>query len=232
MKKYLTAVLFVIGIYSYSQEHKNRFMINGSIQYADYHSLNKRDFGNNSKGEYLHLNTNSAGGINFGYFLSNNFAVGISGSVSSSELTARSDANMNYFSEYTSKYIEKGCGVFARYNHTIVSSKLGFFLQLNTRYSWGDMNTTSTSMDLNGNHITIKGFTKNTGTFTALNPGIIYFINNKFSVESMLGSIYYASGKSKSDDENINEKTSRFGADFYLTTISLGFSYYFGGKKA
>jgi hypothetical protein len=48
----------------------------------------------------------------------------------------------------------------------------------------------------------------------------------------MLGSIYYASGKSKSDDENINEKTSRFGADFYLTTISLGFSYYFGGKKA
>jgi hypothetical protein len=227
IKKCLPAILLFVSICSYSQENKNKFMINGHMQYSHYGLLEKPS---TSTDEHLDLVNNGSGGINFGYFLSTNFAIGISGSVSNFAVTTKSRTNNSAF-EYGSNYIEKGCGIFARYNHAFPNSKFGFFLQLSSLYYWGDVNDNIPYLDPNGNLITVKHTTKNTAIATTFNPGVIYFINNKFSVESALGSIYYASGKSV-DDKNYNEKFSDLSADFYLNSINLGFSYYFGGKKA
>jgi hypothetical protein len=232
IKNYLTAILLVITIYSYSQENKNKFMINGNAQYSDQYMIKKINHSNNTIGKYSDSYKNSHGAINFGYFLSNNFAIGISGSVNSSISYSRREDNKKYLSEYTDNNIEKGCGIFARYNHILDSSKFGFFFQLGTHYYWGTMKTTSPTMDSQGNIITIKRTTTHTQLLALLNPGIVYFINNKFSVESALGSIYYTSDESEPTDTNTVEKNSKLGFDFNLTTISLGFSYYFGGKKA
>jgi hypothetical protein len=229
IKKYLTAILLVMSIYGYSQENKNRFMINGNVQY--FHSNDQYKY---SPGIYTNdfLNSRSTAGVNFGYFISNNFALGISESISKFLYASTSEyqTNPNYSSSYSS--INKDCGIFARYNQVIHSSKFGFFLNLYTGYSWYDMNSSNTYQDPNSGQITNKKYSRYTGLKVSLDPGIIYFINSKFSVESTLGSVFYQIGKSKQNDIYVTDKITELGASFSLRTVSLGFSYYFGGKKS
>ncbi len=222
-KKYLTAALLVLSMCTFSQENKNRFMINGSVHYSNEHLTDKMNSSN-----YSDSYGNNSGGVNFGYFLSNNFAVGISGAINRSITKNRSNTN-GLDRDYN--YTEKDCGIFARYNHPFKSGKLGFFLQLGVHYLWGDEHTIFFHNINSGSVIASEVSKKHMGFLAILNPGIIYFINNKFSIESSLGSIYSGSDNVKYSNGPTNEKKFRLGADFYLTTINLGFTYYFGGKK-
>jgi hypothetical protein len=227
-KENLIAVILAISFYSYSQENKNRFMIKGDVRYSgsnDRSSHNLDTYHNN------HLSGHSSAGINLGYFVSNNFAIGLLGSIGKSSSGSTSNSATPYSYEFTSTYSYTGGGIFARYNQVLPTGKLGFFLQLNTSYSKGYANDASTYLDQMGQLISTKGYSKSKEANVSLNPGIIYFINSKFSVESTLGSVYYRASKSKHDDIDFTQ-ASGFGAGFSLKTINLGFSYYFGGKKA
>lgn len=201
-------------------------MINGNVHYSNDNFSREMNQYKNSD-----LDVISSGGVNLGYFLSNNFAIGVSGSVNNYNSTHNAH-DLNYSFEHTSNFAQKACGIFARYNHTLKSGKLGFFLQLGTQYIWGDEHITDIQKDPSWPYlVTYKDFAKHNGALVILNPGLIYFINKKFSVESSLGSIYSSSDKAKSSINPINEKTTKFSADLYLTSINLGFTYYFGGKK-
>jgi hypothetical protein len=229
IKKYLTAVLLFISIYGYSQENKNRFMINGNVQYSHFNDQNKY-----YPDLYIddYSNRNSAAGVNFGYFISNNFALGVFGSLNKFTYTSASEYHSNFNSSYNSAYMNKACGVFARYNHVLHNSKFGFFLNLSIGYNWNNTNSSNSYQDPNAGQITKKEYSKYSGLKASLNPGIIYFINSKFSVESTLGSVYYSIGKLRQDDVYFANKITELGASFSLRTVSLGFSYYFGGKKS
>jgi hypothetical protein len=227
-KNYLIAVLLAISFYSFAQENKNKFLINGNAHYSNYH---QRDKYNLSESAYDYLSQQRMGGLNFGYFITNDFVIGISGAINRITGVADAGDKKNYFykSSFTDDYT--ACGIFTRYNHALQGGKFGFFLQLNANYIKGNSTNMNSQQSPNSDLVTTKAYRKYSRINTNLNPGIIYFINSKFSVESSLGSIFYEIGKSKEDDTYFINKASGFGINFSLTTINMGLSYYFGGKK-
>jgi hypothetical protein len=207
-------------MFVYSQDNKGKFMIRGSAGYNNSSIIKKYNYTN----EYR--NSLVSAEVNFGYFLSNNFAVGISGAVNHFKFVNKASDNPSYI-RYGNTYSEKGAGIFVRYNRTLHNTKFGVFFQLNTHYYWINEIDISTTLNANGKPENITKITKGTRINTNLNPGLIYFINNKFSIESTLGSLYYAVEKSKSAAMLRHKKTIKTGADFSLTNINLGFTFYF-----
>jgi hypothetical protein len=224
VKKYLIGTFLLSCLFVHSQDNKGKFMIRGSAGYSNSNIIKKYPQNNGLTDEYK-TNLVSAD-VNFGYFLSNNFAVGISGAVNHFKFINKSN-NLPGYTKYGNTYSEKGAGIFARYNRTLHKSKFGVFLQLNAQYYWINEIDISTTLNANGKPENVTKVTKGTRIQTNLNPGLIYFINNKFSVESTLGSLYYSVEQSKSTTMLIKKKNIKTGADFSLTNINLGFTYYF-----
>lgn len=220
IKKIAVFVLFLICMQLNAQENKNKWMINGAVNY----------FQNNTDIYYLPdlklKQSNTFVGVHLGYFITNNFALGIlnEGSASVHEVIT-SDTSASVTSQYSTSYSP---GIFAKYNRQIQSSRFGFFLQLDSKYSW-EKNRFKT---ITGN----SDFTRtsaSTGIVISLTPGIIYFINKKISIETSFGNLgvssldgYDSNAIVKRKAINVNLKTN-----FSLATMNFGFTYYFGCKK-
>ncbi len=229
IKKYLTGILLLYSIYRYSQGNKNKFMINGNILYGGDKYLNKSP---RSEFESKNNYRTSAGAAHVGYFISNNFAIGILSSFSEMKSYGSSSYQQTQSSTYESINHKNAVGIFARYNHAINASKFGFFLQLEGTYATGRIKNTYSNLNQNGELFEQKNSGKEKEETVAIYPGIFYFLNSKFSVESSLGSVYYIQGTSENSEVDVIHKNSSFGASFSFTSINLGFSYYFGGKKS
>jgi hypothetical protein len=218
IKKYLIGIFMLLCMFAHSQANKGKFMIQGSAGYHNSGVLSTYGAFSEKYSRNFVL-----ADVNFGYFLSNNFAVGISGSTIYNKSIDIPDPHVNQL-KYVNTHSENGVGVFARYNHTLHDSKFGFFLQLNARHYW--INQMDALIMMNGDPSN-KNVTKGTRIYSSLSPGLIYFINNKFSVESTLGSLYYTLEKSKSPSLAIEKTYTSTGIDFSLTQINFGFTYYF-----
>jgi hypothetical protein len=222
IKNYLIGTFLLSCMFVYSQDNKGKFMIQGSAGYNNSSIIKKYPRSNGLTDEYK--NSLVSADVNFGYFLSNNFAMGISGAVRHFKFVNKSN-NLPNYTKYGNTYFEKGAGIFARYNRPLHTSKFGIFLQLNAHYYWINEIDISTTLNANGKPENITKITKGRRISTDLNPGLIYFINNKFSIESTLGSLYYTVEKSTA--MRTKKKTIGTGADFSLANINLGFTYYF-----
>ncbi len=217
IKKAIACIILFVTVKSYSQELKNKFVINGNVSHSQFdYDLNVSNALYESQ-----KNNNNLINISAGYFLTDNISVGLFGSFQKN-LTNRTD---NSFS-YKSTTVYNSSGLFARYTKLMKESSFGFFFELETGYSWGKQANRSTDTTNMISHYDNR-FTQ---IAVSLSPGLIYFINKKFSVETRLGSLSAYTGKLKYFDSP-EIKNSGFDLNFSLTTISAGFSYYFGGKK-
>ncbi len=225
MKTIVGVILLSLFTQLNAQENKNNWMINGNMDFFqnDYSDANKSHF-SSSKNKLTYVYT----GSNLGYFITNNFAVGILNQYYSNTNTNK---EVDTLIQYTVKEKMRSytTGVYARYNHMINKRKFGFFLQLETDYTWQKYN--ANILKENSNEILTRS---STGYSVSLTPGLVYFINHKFSVETSLGNVGFNSFKGNDFDE-LDMKQNQI--NFYLTTrlslssINFGFTYYFGGNK-
>ena len=220
IKKTIAFVLFLTCTNLHAQENKNKWMINGNVSYFQNNS------DTHSSPDIKFKQRNTFMGVHLGYFITNNFALGIlnEGFASVNELTT-SDTSASVTSQYSTYYSPV---IFARYNRQIQSSRFGFFLQLDGKYRW-EKNRLKT---ITGS----SGYTRtsaSSGIAISLTPGIIYFINKKISVETSFGNLgisslngYDSNAIVKRNMVNVNLTTN-----FSLAAMNFGFTYYFGCKK-
>jgi hypothetical protein len=230
IQQFLIFNLLLLSIYAYPQQNKNKIMINGNFNY-NQSNLNN-DFTSNQGGNYFEYIRNGKVNLNVGYFISNNFALGVKGSFE--RLVDRNnseDASKTNFHRVTETQDLYASGLFARYHYMFWDDKLGILFQVSGTYDWGkelrhiitynNMGTTH-SFD---EHIRISGFS------TGFQPGAIYFINQRFSVETSIGNLSYSLQESKNKESRSHFIGSDFNANFSMSTLYFGLTYYFGGRK-
>ena len=224
MKK-ITVLLVLLGwTQLHAQENKGKWMINGNVNYLTYKD------GYNDKPPYQsqqNIYKSASVGVNLGYFLTNNFALGLSTLYTFDKI--KSEYAGYPIQTYDQKNSTYSTGIFARYNQPINHSKFGFALQLDGNYGWKTGSQKQyDGQGSNTTHISSSGFS------ISLTPRIIYFINQKFSVETTLGNIQFRSSKGV-DSYYSSQKVRRNSFDFNLNPFEVfgfGFTYYFGGKHS
>ena len=224
VQRYLIALLVVLSTYSYSQENKNKIMVNGAFFHLNTKSKIPIAYPSTQysksvyRGNYAHAQ--------IGYFISNNFAFGLSGSL----LRLKNQVKSSYPTEnfYLYKQESDYISVFTRYNYTIDKRKLGCFLKLYGGYLWENRFSHQTYTDPQNNIVEITDFSRAKGMEFNLYAGIIYFINRWASVETTLGNVaYYISD---AENKNSNQKNLTLVANFSMASLNLGFSFYLGRK--
>lgn len=227
-KDRILIAFLLLSISSYAQV-KGRMMINGNASYyrAQVEQKNGINAHISDKNQFASAN------LNLGYFISNNFAIGIKAGTSSS--------NSNSFASYTNgeeatrknSGLRFSSGVFARYNKLLGDGKFGLFLQLDNLYNWGTSKSESRTIYINFPPEFRTSNTKLKGYSSVLFPGVLYFINKKLSLEASFGSISYHHTMIKDKEETANfNKSNGFNLNFSLSTINLGLTFYFGKGKS
>lgn len=227
LKPYVLCLFLLMTLLCYPQQNKGKFMIKGGVYYdasqiktnitESFSPLGKQDA------------NDSNGSISFGYFLTDYIVAGLQGSYDKSIYNQNTTTTISSFRDYSSE-ISNFLGGFGQYNKFIVKDKFGIIFNLKSGYNWGRWNMEQTLYTSQSGEKTTKNFA-NTKYFSIdLSPGFIYFIHRKFSLETFLGSVSYANGVAHTGDD-IKMKQQSFGTNFSFTSISLGVSYYFGGRK-
>jgi hypothetical protein len=231
IQKKLIAVFLLIGMHSFAQLNKNKIMISGRGNYFEDNI--QQDVNDITNSHFKNKISDGALNLNIGYFLSNNFIIGgIAGFGKSMQF----QNNIYISGDNSSRKITTqnfSSGVFARYNHMIKESQFGLFFQLNNTYTWGridgEYTYTSINFPLSG-YVDLK---KYRAYDVVLTPGLMYFINNKLSIETSIGNLSYNSSVTKDRPLELSvEKTSRFNTDFSMATVYFGLTFYMGGKKS
>jgi outer membrane immunogenic protein len=221
-------LLFSVSVAN-AQENKNKFVVSGHLAYATNKFTDKYAANSSNKS----INNESWASITIGYFLTNNFALGIAGNFYKTGYDG-SSFYQGYESHYQTEQSRYMPALFARYNQPLRNNKFAFTYTFNGGFYTGKTSTISEESSPGmGEKREITG--KVSGINVNFSPGLLYFISKNFSVETTLGSVYYNSQKIKYNDALAtsppSNKSSGFGLDFSLTSINVGFSVYFGGRS-
>lgn len=229
IKKQFVAALLLLSMQSFAQLNKGRIVINGNANYFKSNTDGALfDNIQNYKGANSITNTN----LNVGYFVSNNFAVGIKGSFSTTRGSYATVYNTGSRNSQKNKSLFFSSGVFVRYNHVLGSSKFALFLQLDNSYNWGNGRSETIDTPINFPEYVSVNMNKSKGYSANLAPGVMYFINDKLSVEASLGSLYFSSTVTTDHpSETITNKSTGVSANFSASTFYLGLSFYLGKHK-
>ncbi|HRG53102.1 MAG TPA: outer membrane beta-barrel protein [Bacteroidia bacterium] len=227
IKKQLFIALLLISIQSFAQYNKGQLMVNGNIN----GSSNKGKGTHNDISNHTNKFKSQQFGcdLNVGYFLANRFAIGIEEQIRFSkayseivDITYR-NTNMN-----RSKY--NFTGVFMRYNQPIYKSKFGVFFKLTNGYAIQKQTTETASYSDSFGDKSSKSERKGSGYYGYLTPGLFYFVNNRLSLEATLGDLSYSKSNSK-DQTDYKYKNSYVNANFSVSNIWLGVTFYLGKNK-
>lgn len=235
MKKIiLTLLVLSISFSFYAQLTKGTFMpgINLNYNQLSIHSQDSSHGKNFSNS--VSKRSNFSTSINFGYFIKNNIAIGVTSGFQTNKQTSE---NTNSLSNYKIDQKENvfNAGVFLRYYKMIKESKFGVFAQFQSLYSRGK--STNNQEGYNNSGYLYQSYydeQKSNSYNFSINPGIVYFITNKIGVETTFGSIGYLI----ENDDNYS-KTNKTGnstikgtyLDFSTATIHLGVNFYLGRTK-
>ncbi|WP_338410327.1 outer membrane beta-barrel protein [uncultured Flavobacterium sp.] len=216
-------ILFALLVFSLTnaQTEKGTKLIGGDFSIG----FNK----NKSTNTIDNLNTtNKSYGVNlspkFGYFIKNNLAIGTSIYFANSK-NENEDFNNenNSFIKVKTISTSVGANFFVNYYKPIIG-KLSIILNNNIGF-YNSKSTYINSQNTDENSIKSNNFSIN------VNPGLIYFINNKFSLSYKLLNIQYYHGKStNSNNENstiFNNTSNSFNANLSTNVFNLGLDYYF-----
>ncbi|GAB2459792.1 hypothetical protein GCM10011375_09830 [Hymenobacter qilianensis] len=231
MKKNLFLPLFLSLVFSTAQAQisKGTTLVGGSVGYSQSNSENKYVGSATSAGQSTteftsrNLNLNP----NVGYFLAENLAVGLSFGFGSGKETGP------YYSpapdeavKRTTKTTSFSGAPFLRYYY-LPAENFGFYGQLSAGLS---RQTTTTKFDFPG-YSSPRNQTN--GAFVSITPAFVFFPINKLGLELTAGSLGYTRTHIKPKDlqtgQNDTEaKISGFAANFGLSNLTLGASYYIG----
>lgn len=196
-------------------------MVNGSAHYFKT-TRELRDFNFNGDS----FDQNDAYRLRIGYFISNNFVIGVKGDY----FHSRNKYTYEPLNSPVTGYIRDqtvrntGAGIFARYNFPI-KGKLAIFLEMSGSYGKNVSSLTEITYIPYPSFATTS--TLSNGINASLQSGIIYFISKRFSAEASFGNISYDHLFTKNPEDL---KSNYFDANFSMATYYIGFSYYFGGN--
>lgn len=171
--------------------------------------------------------------VGYGRFIKDNVLLGASVNYVSNKSSSESHyTNGNY---NISKYTSSGytAGVLMRYYKPVYKNKLAFFAGT----SLGYVNSTShqrSRYGTNGVDISVTTMDAyNYGLKAGIYPGLVYFVNRFFSIETTFGNMGYVFTQSKNyrNGKLINtQNNGNFNSNINLslTTLNLGVNFYFG----
>ena len=232
MKKVLLVTLVIFTITSgFAQTEKGKMFIGGNINITGRNNSNKPDSLESEKVKSFSFQINP----NVGYFIKDNFAVGINlnfGIANSTQNYNAISGQLPYYEmNYKDNSITYGGGVFAR-RYFKIADKFFFLLNGNINYNYQTLKDVRSCNDPNyvfptDYPATQKSFTKSFGI--SVNPGLVYFVSPKLGIQTSFGNIFYNNSTSKNTSllyDNTNN-TKIFGANLNISTFSIGLNYYF-----
>lgn len=228
MKKILLVLIALFTIVTcYSQTEKGKKFIGGQL--------------NLSNNTYSYLDTlyksnrNSFGFQivpNFGYFIKDNFAIGVNVNFGVSNTTQNQE--QQYLPTKTtskSNSISYGGGGFARY-YKKITDNFFFFANGEVSYIYQTQKFVYSNNDPNYVYPTSDPANQEVQTNSIsfdVNPGLVYFVTPKLGIQTTFGDIYYNNSTSKNisllfdNHRNVND----YGINLNISTFYLGLNYYF-----
>ncbi len=210
--------LAILWFNAHAQLNKGRKMIGGDISFSQNNSRSANQTSNTNRS----LNTR----LRYGYFMLDNLMLGLYGEYFSSSSKYKNTVNPLSNGSKENKY---SAGLFLRYYKTTAKNRLALFGQLYGQYGMG---TTFYVQERPGS-LPAKTEVQRTidGYSFGINPGITWFITDRFAIESTVGDIGYFSETVK-DKAGTNPDATNSGINFQLySNFSLGFNFYFGAVK-
>lgn len=217
MKKVLMAGAIALFGLSNAQIAAGTTYLSGSVGY----SQQERNNGNNKTENFNVLPT-------VGYFVSNNFAIGLGIGYETQKNTDITNVTMfpGSTSVTTAETKQPAFVVapFARKYWTL-GDKLYIFGQLAVPMRFGKTETENTTVNTSGSSVT-TGSSSSEAKYTQIGvtvkPGLDYFLNKNWSIEATIGEFGYNNFKPK-DGDAINNYS--FGLN--LSTVTFGVKYVF-----
>lgn len=190
-KQLIIAILSVTSVQSFAQLNKAKWMVNGMGNYYTGSTENHRDGSNSAYTSETMEISNGGLNLNTGYFISNSFALGLSGgfgkAINNSTATyVNHDANQSEL--VRNNY---SVGIFGRYNHSFGERKFGMRLQLDNRFTWGNSQEKIIYQYAGAYSDETVNYNISHGYTCSLTPGIFYFVTNRLSLELNFGTISY-----------------------------------------
>lgn len=233
MRKLIAIVCILSGITKgFSQLQKDNILLGTSASYQQ----NKTD---NSAGsnKNTHNFSDFTGSLRAGYFIRNNFVVGLTGDYTKRVVKSKDfsvTTNGEQTNDMTTERKVYSIGGFTRLYKPIVEKKLAFFCQLNAAYQTGT--SSGTTKATAGNSVfknkmpegRIQGFDVD------FHPGFVYFIKERIGIEASFGTFGYNYQVEKFYVKNTRvNQTSTGGMNVNLgfNRFTLGVSFYLGEKR-
>lgn len=227
--KLIILVLLTLSLKNYAQLRKGRKFLGGNVNYSQNTSNSNDSLYNPEKtsNEYSTFQLN----LNVGYFISDHLAIGIIGSFLKYKSNYENgDQTSVYFTTTSNIQNSYSGGIFVRYYQMIKESKFGLFAQLNGSYGIGDSEYKYTQrFSTNPTTETTRKTELNVISF-GLSPGVVFFINDHFGIESSLGLFNYSKQNDTYETQGKNSGTgvnSSLTAKFSISALFLGINYYF-----
>jgi len=159
------------------------------------------------------------------YFLSNRFAIGVSGSYSELNYESK-DENLNSSYVYSSNSHRNTIGQLIRYNIPL-RQNFYLYLQEGALFYSGKGEYKSFSSGSFGSNNTITNPYNLTGYSIIFKTGIQYFLSNRVAVDVSVDLLNYTTQKEKYETET--DTYDEFEINLVPNSVTLGISYRFGG---
>lgn len=229
MKKYLLIAITIFTItIAYSQTEKGKKLVGGQFNINGYNGSSGTDWVSYSRKGFGYQIVPS-----FGYFIKNNFAIGLNlnyGASDSSLITVIPNQIPSILT-IKNNTVSYSAGGFARYYKKIVDS---LFFTANIAAFYSFQSSKQEYSNNNPNNIYSASSppvqeTQTKGITFAISPGLVYFMTPKLGITTSFSSIYYSNSSSQNisiTDVNHND-VSNYGFNLSVTTFYLGINYNF-----
>jgi outer membrane protein len=200
MKKTITVIclLFTVTVgYVKAQTSAGNMMVGGGFSIESESQQSNSDVGSSSV----------TFTPNFGYFIADGFALGLSLNIGSSTVDEGADKT---------KYSTLAVGPYARYYKFTSNENFAFFGQATFLVG-------STNVD-----VTPGGERKGSFVQFAISPGFSYFFNKHWALDLQLQGLVVTSEDPNKDNDDDKYSSVSFGLNSFNPT--LGFRYHFGGN--
>ncbi|WP_312076096.1 outer membrane beta-barrel protein [Chryseobacterium sp.] len=165
-----------------------------------------------------------------GYFVADNFAVGVGVGFQTSKTTEITTTTIGNVTNVTTGELKTPAFVvepFARKYWTL-SDKLYFFGQLAVPMQFGKEETEVSSVTTNGNTtstVSTSTEAKYTAVGVTVKPGLDYFLNKNWTIEATIGEFGYNNYKPKG-----GEAVNNYNFGINLSSVTFGVKYVFAAK--
>ncbi|MGY2130835.1 hypothetical protein ACW9KT_01300 [Hymenobacter sp. HD11105] len=223
----LTPLLSLGFLTAHAQISKGTVLIGGNIGYSQSTTESKYTGSVTPTGQNLVDNTSRSFSINpnVGYFLADNLLVGASVGFSTGRETGPHYSTTSA-GERVSKHNSFSVAPFLRYYYLPIEN-FGFYGQVAAGYY---QQKQSTTFDSPGSYVPNNN---NYGGFASITPALVFFPISQLGLELTAGNIGYTRTRNKPTELMPGQyatetTTSNFGANFGLSNLTLGASYYIG----